>query len=144
MLGDFFGALPPIMAAHTPVPNKGSRESFSVPSTAHSPAPEQNYDLPRGVEAQPLIPADKESAQLPSAVSGDSHTPAEATRTPPRSVNAEKVNMSRLIVVKPAAPNSAPWIPRTMGLILARKVPRLTAVPPDKNPSHFGNLELTG
>jgi hypothetical protein len=114
VLGDFFGALPPIMAAHTPVPNKGSRESSSVPNTAHSLAPEQNYDLPRGAEAQPLIPADKESAHLPSAIPGDS--PAEATRTTPMSVNAEKVNMSRLIVDKPAAPNSAPGIPGSMGL----------------------------
>jgi hypothetical protein len=116
VLGDFFGALLPTMAAHTPVPNKGSRESFSVPNTALSLAPEQNHDLPRGAEAQPLIPADNNSAQLPSAVAGDSHTPAEATRTPPISVDAEKVSMSRRIVLKQAAPNSTPWIPGTMGL----------------------------
>ena len=48
VLGGFFGTLPPIMAAHTPVPNKGSSESFSVPNTAHSLAPEQNCDLPLG------------------------------------------------------------------------------------------------
>ncbi len=86
-------------------------------NTAHSLAPEQNCDLPLGAEAQPLIPADKETAQLPSAVPDDSHTPAETTRIPPRSVNTEKVNMSRIIVLKPAAPNSAQWIPGTQGLL---------------------------
>jgi hypothetical protein len=132
------------MAAHTPVPNKASRESFSVPNTAHSLAPEQNYDLPLGAEGQPLIPADKKSAQLPSVVSGDSHTPAEATSTPPRSVNAEKVNISRLIVLKPAAPNSAPLIPGTMGLYPRPKGASATGSATWQNPFHFGKLEMTG
>ena len=36
VLGDFFGTLPPIMAAQSPVSNKGSNESVSTPNTAHS------------------------------------------------------------------------------------------------------------
>jgi hypothetical protein len=115
-LRNFFGALLPTMEAHTPVKNKGSRESFSVPNTALSQASEQNHDLSQSAEAQPLIPADNDSAKLPSAVSDNSHTPAEATLAPPISIYAEKVNMSRLIVLKPTAPNSTPWIPGTMDL----------------------------
>jgi hypothetical protein len=106
VLGDFFGTLPPIMAAQSPVLNKGSNESFSAPNTAHSLTPEQNCDLTLGAEAQPQVPADKGSAQLPSAIPDDSHTPVETTRIPPRSVNTVQVNMSRLIVLKPALPSS--------------------------------------
>ena len=65
VLGDFFGTLPPIMAAQSPVSNKGSNDSFSAPNTAHPLTPEQNCDLPLDAEAQPQIPADKEVLNYP-------------------------------------------------------------------------------
>jgi hypothetical protein len=102
--------------------SKGSKETSSVPKNSLSA--EQMHNLPRRWEAHPLILADENTAKLPPTVSNDFHTPNEANRAHSVSV-AKEMSMSRLIVLKPPAPNSTPWNPGIQGLYPRPKGPSL-------------------